>query len=126
MGFAQILQDSSNLAPELQQYTDIIYQSGNYLLSLIQDLLDISRIEANKIEIEPNLLSLANFLQITIDMVSTQFASKNLTLVTQFALDLPENIYADEKCLRQVLLNLLGNAIKGVAQMKDESQTGRK
>ena len=115
MGFAQILQDSSNLAPELQQYTDIIYQSGNYLLSLIQDLLDISRIEANKIEIEPNLLSLANFLQITIDMVSTQFASKNLTLVTQFALDLPENIYADEKCLRQVLLNLLGNAIKFTA-----------
>jgi two-component system CheB/CheR fusion protein len=115
MGFAQILQDSSNLAPELQQYTDIIYQSGNYLLSLIQDLLDISRIEANQIEIEPNLLSLANFLQITIDMVSTQFASKNLTLVTQFALDLPENIYADEKCLRQVLLNLLGNAIKFTA-----------
>ena len=111
MGFAQILQDSP-LSAESQQYVSIIYESGSYLLDLIQDLLDISKIESNKIEIEPNLLSLENFLQITVDMVSTQIANKNLTLVTQVDPDLPENIYADEKRLRQVLLNLLGNAIK--------------
>ena len=111
MGFTQILQDS-NLAPELQQYTNTIYQSGIYLLSLIEDLLDISRIESNKIELEINLLSLANLLQTTVNMVAEQVANKNLTLVTQFAPDLPEVIYADERRLRQVLLNLLGNALK--------------
>jgi two-component system CheB/CheR fusion protein len=112
MGFAQILQGNETLDPESKQHLGIIYQSADYLLSLIQDLLDISRIEARKMEIEPNFLALANFLDITISMVSAKAIAKNLNLTTQFAADLPETIYADEKRLRQVLLNLLSNAIK--------------
>ena len=112
MGFSQILQSMPSLEAGAQQYLEIIYQSGEHLLYLIQDLLDISRIEAEKMAIEPNLLALTNFLQITVDMIRIKTAEKNLTLTTQFAADLPANIYADEKRLRQVLLNLLANAIK--------------
>ena len=112
MGFAQILLEHPHLDAASQEYLGIILQSSEHLLSLIEDLLDISRIENNKIEIAPNLLSLSNFLEVTLAMVSFKCIEKNLTLTTQFAPDLPETIYADEKRLRQVLLNLLSNAIK--------------
>jgi two-component system CheB/CheR fusion protein len=112
MGFTQILQDAPHLDAESQEYLGIISQSSEHLLLLIEDLLDISRIEANKIKIEPNILSLSNFLEITVSMVYTKAIQKNLVFIPQFASDLPETIYADEKRLRQVLLNLLSNAIK--------------
>ncbi len=112
MGFSQILLDRPNLDAESKEYIEIILQSSEHLLSLIEDLLDISRIENNKIESTPNLLSLFNFLEVTVAMVHFKAMEKNLTLTTQFAPDLPETIYADEKRLRQVLLNLLSNAIK--------------
>ncbi|MFN9817020.1 MAG: chemotaxis protein CheB [Pseudanabaena sp.] len=112
MGFTQILQDDPHLDAESQEYLGIISQSSEHLLLLIEDLLDISRIEASKMEIEPNILSLCNFLEITVSMVYTKAIQKNLVFISQFASDLPETIYADEKRLRQVLLNLLCNAIK--------------
>jgi two-component system CheB/CheR fusion protein len=112
MGFTQLLQDTPHLDTESQEYLGIISQSSEHLLLLIEDLLDISRIEANKMEIEPNILSLSNFLEITVSMVYVKAVQKNLLFITQFASDLPETIYADEKRLRQVLLNLLSNAIK--------------
>jgi two-component system CheB/CheR fusion protein len=112
MGFSQLLQDSETLDPESRQYLEIIYQSGAHLLSLIEDLLDITRIEAEKMTIEPNFLALAEFLDVTVSMVLAKAIAKNLNLTTQFAADLPKTIYADEKRLRQILLNLLSNAIK--------------
>ncbi len=112
MGFSQLLQSIPSLDEEAQQYLEIIYQSGKHLLSLIQDLLDISRIEAEKMAIEPNILCLPDFLKLTIEIVRSKALQKNLLFTTQFATDLPPSIYADEKRLRQVLLNLLNNAIK--------------
>ena len=115
MGFSQILQDNPSLNAESQKYLEIISQSGEHLLSLIEDLLDISRIESGKMEMEPNLLSLANFLEVTVGMICIKAVQKNLNLATYFDPNLPETIYADEKRLRQVILNLLGNAIKFTA-----------
>jgi two-component system CheB/CheR fusion protein len=112
IGFTQLLQTNQTKEAEAQQFLDMIYQSGEHLLSLIQDLLDISKIESEKMEIEPNILSLGNFLQMTAEMLQIKAGQKNLTFTKQFAADLPEVIYADEKRLRQVLLNLLSNAIK--------------
>ncbi|BBC22641.1 CheR family methyltransferase [Pseudanabaena sp. ABRG5-3] len=112
MGFTQLLQLNGELDQETQEFATMIYQSSQHLLFLIQDLLDIAKIEADKMEIQPSALSFENFLQITVDMVSHKSIDKNLTLTTQFAPDLPKDIYADEHRLRQVLLNLLGNAIK--------------
>ncbi|OIP77372.1 MAG: hypothetical protein AUK48_04080 [Oscillatoriales cyanobacterium CG2_30_44_21] len=112
MGFSDILRTMDNINPQVKEDLDNIYQSGEYLLLLVQDLLDIARIEAERVAIEPSLISLASFLQLTVDMVSAKATAKNLNFRTQFATDLPENIYVDEKRLRQVLLNLLSNAIK--------------
>lgn len=112
IGFADILKSMGNLDPDAQEYLEIIHKSGEHLLFLIQDLLDISRIEAEKMEIEPSLFPLASFLQTTLEMISARATDKALNLITQFAPNLPDNIYADENRLRQVLLNLLGNAIK--------------
>ncbi|NUN65281.1 response regulator [Pseudanabaena biceps] len=112
IGFAQILQGSSNLDHESQEYLGIISQSSEHLLSLIEDLLDISRIEADKIELTPELLSLSNFLDTTVRMIYTSATQKGLKFNTQFSPDLPATVYADKKRLRQVLLNLLSNAIK--------------
>lgn len=112
MGFTQLLQLNGELDQDSQEFATMIYQSSQHLLFLIQDLLDIAKIEADKMEIQPNTLSFKSFLQITVDMVYHKAIDKNLTLTTQFAPDLPEDIHADEHRLRQVLLNLLGNAIK--------------
>lgn len=112
MGFSQLLKSVPNLDDEARQYLEIIYQSGKHLLSLIQDLLDISRIEAEKMAIEPNILCLPNFLQLTVEILQSKVLDKKLTFTTQFATDLPPSIYADEKRLRQILLNLLTNALK--------------
>jgi two-component system CheB/CheR fusion protein len=112
MGFTQILQGNPSLDANDQEYLDCITQSSEHLLALIEDLLDISKIEANKIELETNIASLSEFLEITVGMVSLKAVQKKLTFTTQFAPDLPEIIYVDEKRLRQVLLNLLSNAIK--------------
>ncbi|WP_271251611.1 CheR family methyltransferase [Pseudanabaena sp. Chao 1811] len=112
MGFTQLLQLNEELDKDTQEFTTMIYQSSQHLLFLIQDLLDIAKIEADKMEIQPSTISFEDFLQITVDMVSRKAIDKNLTLTTQFAPDLPENIYADAHRLRQVLLNLLSNAIK--------------
>ena len=97
MGFSQILLVNSHLDVETQEYLGIILQSSEHLLSLIEDLLDISRIDARKIEINPNLLSLSNFLEVTVAMVDFKAREKKLTFTKQFAPDLPETIYADEK-----------------------------
>jgi two-component system CheB/CheR fusion protein len=112
MGFSQLLQDNPSLDEEAKEFISIIHDSGKHLLGLIKDLLDISRIEADKMEIEPNLIDLANFLKTTADIVWLKAIQKNLTLTQNFAPDLPEIIFADDKRLKQVLLNLLSNAIK--------------
>ena len=85
MGFSQILLYNPHLDVEAQEYLGIILQSSEHLLSLIEDLLDISRIEARKIEINPNLLSLSNFLEVTVAMVDFKAREKNLTFTKQFA-----------------------------------------
>ncbi len=133
MGFSQILQHSQTLDPESSQYLTIIYQSGEHLLSLIEDLLDVTKIEAEKMKIEPSSLTLASFLDVTVSMVLAKVVAKSLNLTTQFAADLPEMVYADEKRLRQILLNLLSNAIKftdtgeislAVSKMQSINQAG--
>ena len=112
LGFSQILKSLPSLDADAKKYLEVIYRSGEHLLLLIQDLLDISRIESQKMLLRPSFLSLPNFLQITVDMLNVKALEPDLIFTTQFAPDLPEVIFADEKRLRQVLLNLLNNAIK--------------
>lgn len=112
LGYAQILQRSSTLSNSERKGIGIIHQCGSHLLTLINDVLDLSKIEAQKLELYPDDLNLQSFLQNVVAMCRVRAEQKGLTLIYQADTGLPGGVLADEKRLRQVLINLLGNAIK--------------
>ncbi|MBW4670942.1 MAG: response regulator [Cyanomargarita calcarea GSE-NOS-MK-12-04C] len=112
LGFAQIIQRSSTLKENDQHGINIIYQCGSHLLTLINDILDLSKIEARKMELYPTALHLPSFLQAVVEICRIKAEQKGIDFIYQPPENLPTGIIADEKRLRQVLINLLGNAIK--------------
>ena len=112
LGYAQILQRSESLTSKGSNGVDIIYQCGSHLLTLINDILDLSKIEARKLELYPASFHFPSFLQGVVEINCIRAEQKGITF--EFLLDknLPIGILADEKRLRQVLINFLGNAIK--------------
>ncbi|MBD2299399.1 ATP-binding protein [Nostoc sp. FACHB-190] len=112
LGYAQILQRSNSLQPSEKKGISVIYQCGNHLLMLINDVLDLAKIEAGKLELNPSDIHLPSFLQGIAEMNRVRAEQKKIVFACEPAADLPQSIYADEKRLRQVLINLLGNAIK--------------
>lgn len=112
LGYAQILQRSPNLDPNEHNNLDIIYQCGSHLLTLINDILDLSKIEAQKMELYPSDFHFPSFLQAVAEMCRIRAEQKSLRFNYQTDPELPIGIHADEKQLRQVLINLLSNAIK--------------
>jgi signal transduction histidine kinase/FixJ family two-component response regulator len=112
LGYAQILERSKSLAEKERHGVSIIYQCGSHLLTLINDILDLSKIEARKLELAPTALHLPAFLQGVVEICRVRADQKGIDFEYQPDLHLPDGIEADEKRLRQVLINLLGNAIK--------------
>jgi len=110
LGYAQIL--GRTLTGKEGDGVDVIYQCGSHLLTLIDDVLDISKIEARKLELTPSALYLPSLLQSVVEMCRIKAEQKGLNFVYQPSSRLPNGIEADEKRLRQVLINLLSNAIK--------------
>jgi signal transduction histidine kinase/DNA-binding NarL/FixJ family response regulator len=112
LGYAQILQRSKTLTSKQQDGLEIIYQCGSHLLTLINDILDLSKIEARRMELETSDFHFPSFLQCVEEICSIKAHQKGIDFNYLPAPNLPEAIHADEKRLRQVLINLLGNAIK--------------
>lgn len=112
LGYAQILRRSPNLPEKEQNGIDIIYQCGNHLLTLINDVLDLSKIEARKLDLIAAPLHLPSVLQSVVEMCKIKADQKGIDFIYQVSSRLPEGVNTDEKRLRQVLINLLGNAIK--------------
>ncbi|MFW6291771.1 MAG: ATP-binding protein [Spirochaetota bacterium] len=112
LGYAQILARDTALDARTREAVSIIEKSGNHLLNLINDILDVSRIEAQKLVLQPEPFRLSNFLDDIADIVTLQARQKGLQLRTEFDPDLPAAVVGDEKRLRQILLNLLNNAVK--------------
>ena len=112
LGYAQILGRSDTLTTQQKKGIKIINQSGNHLLRLINDILDISKIEAKKLELYPNAINLHNFLEDIVSLFDIQATQKGIIFSSEFSKDLPSIVVADEKRLRQILINLIGNAIK--------------
>lgn len=109
--FTDIL-EKSNLKPQQKGYLDIINSSSNHLKNIIDDILDISKIEVGKLELqlEPfNILELLEEIKATYQVKASQ---KGLDFITNFNSNLPENLEGDAMRLRQMLTNLLDNAIK--------------
>ena len=112
LGYTQILQRDGNLELEQLEAINIIQQSGEHLLTLINDILDISKIEARKMQIEEQEIHFPNFLQSIASMMWMWALEKDILFECDFDPYLPQGVKADEKRLRQILLNLLSNAIK--------------
>ncbi|MCM0590382.1 MAG: ATP-binding protein [Gloeotrichia echinulata IR180] len=112
LGYAQILQGSKNLNDKQQKGINIIHQCGSHLLTLINDILDLSKIEVRKMELYPTNFHFPSFLQGVAEMCRIKAEQKGIDFVYQPDDRLPVGIQMDEKRLRQVLINLLGNAIK--------------
>ncbi len=112
LGYTNLLKNEVNLNEEQKKELDIIHNCGISLLNLINDLLSLSKLEADKINIFPSELYLPKLLSNLIEIITIKAQTKGIKFNYQPSDDLPLVIYADEKYLRQILLNLLGNAIK--------------
>jgi PAS domain S-box-containing protein len=112
LGYAQILKNDDNLNQEQKKELDTIKDCGLHLLNLIDDLISLSKLEGDKIALNPHELNLPNFLDSLVEITSMKAKHKGIKFNYQFSKALPWIIYADEKYLRQILLNLLGNAVK--------------
>lgn len=112
LGYAQIFQLDATLSEHQKTGIEIMKSSGEHLLTLISDILDLSRIEANRIELHPSGIDLSVFLDSIRDVIRIKAESKQISVYFKLDPDLPKGIIADETRLRQVLLNLLGNAVK--------------
>lgn len=112
LGYVQILKLDPALTEKQAEGLEIIHQSGEHLLVLISDILDLARIEAGKIEILPEPLDLPVFLENIVTFMRVKAEAKALTLRFETDTHLPRGVVADKTRLRQVLLNLIGNAIK--------------
>ncbi|EKQ67502.1 PAS domain S-box [Leptolyngbyaceae cyanobacterium JSC-12] len=112
LGYAQILKRNRNLPEDTLQELDTIYQCGEHLLVLINDVLDLSKIEARRLELCLNDFHLPSFLRAIADLFRLRAQQKGISFLYEPLNDLPTAIHADEQRLRQVLINLLSNAIK--------------
>lgn len=110
--YAQILSRSKTLKHEQLHGIDIIHQCGTHLLTLINDILDLSKIEARKLELTSTEVHFPSFLQGVVEICRIRADKKAVKFVYQPNESIPTAILVDEKRLRQVLINLLGNAVK--------------
>src|SRR5471032_2412645 len=111
MGIADLLAKTA-LSPEQDKYVQIFRRAGDNLLNLINDILDLSKVEASQLELERTGFSLADHLEKVVEMVAARAHEKGLKLVCEIAPNVSNDLIGDPTRLRQVLLNLLGNAIK--------------
>lgn len=116
LGFAQVMSHDSSLTPNQREDLQTIRQSGDLLLSLINDVLDLSKIEAGHCTLEESGFDLISLLHTLRTMMAERAKAKWLQLTFEIAPEVPQFVIADEQKLRQVLLNLLSNAIKFTKQ----------
>lgn len=112
IGFAELLSQVASLAPEHRDFARTISQSGESLMRILDDILDFSRLEAGRVEVENAPFQPAELLEDVRGLLATQASEKNLQFVVFLDPSLPEHLLGDAGRLRQVLLNLAGNAIK--------------
>jgi PAS domain S-box-containing protein len=114
LGFSEIIQQSAMLpmnASKVPEYAGDIHAAGQHLLSLINDILDMSKIESGSFELEEEFIDIADVVNFSLTMVQGRATEHGITLVQEIAKDLPP-LRADIRKLKQILVNLLSNGIK--------------
>jgi len=112
LGYAQILRRDPQMTPGQLSGMATIQQSGHHLLALINDVLDLSRVEAGKMDLHTKPARLSDLMMVVADIMRVRAEKKYLNFELELAPGLPDSVCLDETRLRQVLLNLLGNAVK--------------
>jgi len=112
LGYTQILKRDKTLSDHQQSGISVIHRSGEHLLTLINDILDLSKIEADRIELYPTDFHLDDFLKDIVDIFQMRVKQKEISFIYEKLSHLPTAVHADEKRLRQVIINLLSNAVK--------------
>ncbi len=112
LGFTRLTAKGSNLTPEQSEHLGLIERSGDHLLSLINDVLDMAKIESGRQAVEPVTLDLPQTLHDVFETLQARAGEKDLTVTLDIDPALPRYIRSDARKLRQILINLLGNAIK--------------
>lgn len=134
LGYAEILRRAPGLSAEQEAGLTTIQRSGEHLLMLINDILDLAKVETGKLALDAHALHFRDFLQVVADIVRVRAEQKGLSFSVLAGADLPSAVLADETRLRQILLNLLGNAVKftdhgevglAVRQIADDGKTVR-
>ena len=112
LGYTQILARDASLGPSQHRGVEVIHQSAEHLLGLINDVLDLSKVEAGRLELHPSPCDLPALLAGVAELLGPRANAQGLGFATAFAPELPRTVVVDASRLRQVLLNLLGNALK--------------
>ena len=118
MGFVDLLADSETSRQESEEYIKTIRRNGNHLISVINDILDLSKIEAGKMEIKRTSCSVMTIIDEIQTLMNVPAANKGLGFEVEYNGSIPAQIETDSVRLRQILVNLLGNAIKFTEQGK--------
>ncbi len=116
LGYAQLFGKSKELTEDYKRGINIIEKSGKHLLELINDILDLAKIESGKTELEKHPFDLSNLLNFIEGMIRVKAKEKNISFLVEIPGNLPDFVLGDEKKLSQVLINLLSNAVKFTQQ----------
>jgi len=112
LGYAQLLQRDDGLTPDELHSVSVIEHSGEHLLTLINDLLDLAKIEAGRLDLQSTAIDLPQLLRHVVDLAAVRARQAGIAFTFHLEPDLPVQVRGDERALRQILLNLLGNAVK--------------
>lgn len=112
LGFAELAQDEPDISPQVSEYLEGIDESGKYLLGLINDVLDMSKIEASKLKLSPEPYSFEDFENSIFAIVASRAKEKGVSFIIHNEVTAGETVLLDKLRIRQVFINLLNNAVK--------------
>jgi signal transduction histidine kinase len=111
LGFSEIMLNSTE-DPKHREFLNTILSSGNTLLTLINDILDLSKVEAGRLEIKPEYTTLKTTINEIKQLFELKARQQDIDLIVKYDAEMPKTVLIDEVRLRQVLLNIVGNAVK--------------